>query len=112
MRTLLDEEPWLSCTLDVSHALSKSPDEPMRYIELCHDRLVNVHMSRAEGKTLHLPLARNPTMVVIMQALRDNGYTGSLTLEIEDLNFGRNLTPDEKIAVLAGDCAFMHECMD
>jgi sugar phosphate isomerase/epimerase len=112
MRTLLDEEPWLSCTLDVSHALSKSPDEPMRYIELCHDRLVNVHMSRAEGKTLHLPLARNPTMVVIMQALRDNGYTGSLTLEIEDLNFGRTLTPDEKIAVLAGDCAFMHECMD
>jgi sugar phosphate isomerase/epimerase len=112
MRMLLDEEPWLSCTLDVSHALAKSPDEPVRYIELCHDRLANVHISRAEGKTLHLPLARHPAMATIMQALQDHGFSGSLTLEIEDLNFGHSLSAGEKVALLAGDCAFMHECMD
>lgn len=112
MRTLLDEEPWLFCTLDVSHALSKSAEEPMRYIELCHDRMVNVHLSRAEGKTLHLPLSRNPVMATVMLALRDHGFKGSLTLEIEDLNFGRTLSSDEKIALLAGDCTFMHECME
>jgi sugar phosphate isomerase/epimerase len=112
MRTLLDEEPWLSCTLDVSHALAKSPEEPLRYIELCHDRMANVHISRAEGKALHLPLSRHPAMAAVMQALRDHGFAGSLTLEIEDLNFGRNLSADEKIALLAGDCAFMHECME
>ena len=92
--------------------LSKSGDEPLRYIELCHDRLVNVHLSRAEGKTLHLPLARSPVMAGVMGALRDHGFTGSLTLEIEDLNFGRPLSADEKITLLAQDCAFMHECMD
>ncbi len=112
VRALLDEEPWLFFTLDVSHALAKSEDEPLRYIELCHDRLINVHLSRAEGKTLHLPLGRSPVSAKVMGALRDHGFTGSLTLEIEDLNFGRPLSADEKIAVLAQDCAFMHECMD
>lgn len=112
MRELLDAEPWLYFTLDVSHALAKSEEEPLRYIELCHDRLANVHLSRADGKTLHLPLDRNPVMATVMKALRDHRYGGSLTLEIEDLNFGRPLSSDEKIAVLSRDCAFMHECME
>ncbi|MDD1685521.1 sugar phosphate isomerase/epimerase family protein [Methanoregula sp.] len=112
MRELLDDEPWLFFTLDVSHALAKSEEEPIRYIELCHDRLANVHISRVEKKTLHLPLAKSPVMADVMRSLADAGYTGSLTLEIEDLNFGRPYSADEKIALLAQDCAFMHECMD
>jgi sugar phosphate isomerase/epimerase len=112
MREVLDGEPWLSFTLDVAHALAKSPDEPARYIELCHDRLVNVHLSRVVGKTLHLPLARDPSMAEVMHALRDHGFTGNLNLEIEDLNFGHTYSSGEKIALLADECAFMHECMD
>lgn len=112
VRELLDEEPWLFFTLDVSHALSKSEDEPLRYIELCCDRLVNVHISRAEGKILHLPLAKSPVLEKVMHSLRDCGYNGSLTLEIEDLNFGRPYSSGEKVALLARDCAFMHDCMD
>jgi sugar phosphate isomerase/epimerase len=112
MRTLLDEEPWLFFTLDVAHALAKSEDEPVRYIELCYDRLANVHISRAEGKTLHLPLDRDPVMATVMESLKDQRYDDSLTLEIEDLNFKHPLTADEKIKLLARDCAFMHECMD
>ena len=112
VRQLLDDEPWLFFTLDTSHALAKSDEEPLRYIEICHDRLANVHLSRIEGKTLHLSLDRDPSMAEVMHALRDHGFTGSLTLEIEDLNFGRTYTAGEKVAMLAGDCAFMHECMD
>jgi sugar phosphate isomerase/epimerase len=112
MRELLDAEPWLYFTLDISHALAKSPEEPMRYIELCHDRLANIHISRVEGKTLHLPLDRSPVMASVMESLRDHNYNGSLTLEIEDLNLGGPLTSDEKIGMLARDCAFMHECME
>ena len=112
MRELLDAEPWLFFTLDVAHALAKSSEEPLRYIELCHDRLANVHISRIEGKTLHLPLDRSPVMASVMESLRDSKYSGSLTLEIEDLNLGRPLTSEEKIALLARDCAFMHECME
>lgn len=112
VRQLLDDEPWLSFTFDTSHALAKSDDKPLRYIELCHDRIANVHLSRKEGKTLHLPLDRSPGMAGIMSALRDAGYTGPLTLEIDDLNFPRVLSADEKIAVLARDLAFMQECME
>lgn len=111
VRELLDDEPWLFFTLDTSHALAKSDEEPLRYIELCHDRLANVHLSRKEGKTLHLPLDRNPLMETILLALKDAGYTGPLTLEIDDLNFPHPLSADEKIAILSRDRAFMHECM-
>jgi sugar phosphate isomerase/epimerase len=112
MRELLDDEPWLFFTLDISHALAKSEAEPIRYIELCHDRLINVHISRAEGRILHLPLAGSPVIARILSSLRDHRYNGHLTLEIEDLNFGRPYTADEKIGVLQQDCAFMRECME
>jgi sugar phosphate isomerase/epimerase len=111
VRQLLDDEPWLFFTLDTSHALAKSDAEPLRYIELCHDRLANVHISRKVGKTLHYPLDNSPLMATVMHSLKDNGYAGPLTLEIDDLNFPHSLTAEEKIAVLSHDRAFMHECM-
>jgi sugar phosphate isomerase/epimerase len=70
-----------------------------------------VHLSRKEGKTLHLPLDKRPLMATVMHALKDAGYGGPLTLEIDDLNFPHPLTADDKIAVLSRDRAFMHECM-
>jgi len=111
MRSLLDEEPWLYFTLDVSHAMKTSDEEPLRFIELCHDRLANVHISRAEGTRMHLPLDRHPSMGRVLSLLRDHSYHGSLTLEIEDLNYTRTLSADEKIALLKREAAFMRECM-
>jgi len=111
VRTLLDDEPWLMFTLDVSHALVHGDSEPARYIELCHDRLANVHISRLGNRKPHFPLDRDPLMADVMDTLSDNRFSGALTLEIEDLNFDRVLSADEKIGVLARDCAFMHECM-
>ncbi len=111
VRQLLDDEPWLFFTLDTSHALAKSDEEPFRYIELCHDRLANVHISRKEGKTLHYPLDRTALMAEVMHALKDVGYNGSLMLEIDDLNFPHPLSTEEKIAILSRDQVFMHECM-
>jgi sugar phosphate isomerase/epimerase len=110
-RELLDDEPWLFFTLDVSHALLKDENEPERYIELCHDRMRNVHMSRVVRGKPHFPLARDPRVAEIMESLTSHGFTGSLTLEIEDLTFDRVLTSEEKVNVLTDDCAFMQECM-
>jgi sugar phosphate isomerase/epimerase len=112
VRSLLDEEPWLFFTLDVAHAMAKSSDEPARYIELCSDRLINVHLSRFSNGKAHYPLDRDASMASVMESLKENHFTGSLTLEIEDLNLPRPLTYEEKIALLARDCAFMRECMD
>lgn len=110
VRALLDDEPWLHFTLDVAHAMSGSPDDVLAYIDLCADRLVNVHISRIDGKHVHLPLDNHPGMARVVWALRDCGYTGPLTLEIEDLNFDRTLAAREKIAILAADCTFLQQC--
>ena len=112
MRELLDDEPWLYFTLDVAHALSKDDTEPRRYIELCGDRLANVHISRKEGKTLHLPLDRSPVMAGVIESLMEIGYQGPLTLEIDDLNFSNMVSAKEKIKILTRDRAFMQECME
>ena len=111
MRILLDDEPWLFFTLDVAHAQSLSEDEVIRYIELCHDRLINVHISRFDHGKAHFPLDCHASMARVMECLKDHRYYGCLTLEIEDLNFSGPLSADEKIAVLTRDCAFMRECM-
>ncbi|HSA38138.1 MAG TPA: sugar phosphate isomerase/epimerase family protein [Methanoregula sp.] len=112
VRQLLDDEPWLFFTLDTSHALAKSEEELLRYIEFCHGRLANVHISRKEGKILHLPLDRSPLMATVIHALQDVGYSGPLTLEIDDLNFPRPLSAEEKIGVLSRDNAFIRKCLE
>lgn len=110
MREVLDAEPWLHCTLDVAHAMSRRPDEVYTYIELCGDRLVNVHLSRVGDNRLHLPLDHHPDMERVVGVLMECGYSGPLTLEIDDLNFSRPLTAQEKIAVLAADRIFLGRC--
>ena len=45
MREVLDAEPWLRFTLDTSHALASSEGTVMEYIDLCGDRLANVHLT-------------------------------------------------------------------
>jgi len=112
MRSLLDEEPWLFFTFDVAHALSGSESDTIRFIELCYDRLVNVHLSRFDHGKAHCPLDRHSSMVTVMECLKNHHFKGSLTLEIEDLNLNHALSADEKIALLARDCLFMREIME
>ncbi|HVP97229.1 MAG TPA: sugar phosphate isomerase/epimerase family protein [Methanoregula sp.] len=112
MREVLDAEPWLKFTLDTSHALAASEGTVMEYLRLCGDRLANVHLSRATGGRLHLPLDRSPVMERILTSLRDHHYHGPLMLEIDDLNFPHPLSAEEKCTILARDLTFMRDCME
>lgn len=112
MREVLDAEPWLKFTFDVAHALVVSEETAMEYIDLCADRLANVHISRAENGTLHLPLDHSPVIGRIIGALRDHHYAGGLMLEIDDLNFKKPLSAEEKCTIIARDNAFMRDCME
>jgi Sugar phosphate isomerases/epimerases len=107
VRELLDREPWLYFTLDVSHAMGTSTEEVHTYIDLCHDRLANVHISRAEDGRMHLPPGGNADIAGILRHLDESGYTGTLTLEMEDMNFSHVLTSEEKIVILMEQLAFM-----
>ena len=110
MKELLDREPWLGFTLDISHALGAGPGEVRRYIELCKDRIVNVHVGRAESGKMHLPIDGDEEIAGILGQLSASGYDGNLTLEIEDQNFSHDLSSEEKILVLSRELAFMRDC--
>ncbi len=112
MREVLDTEPWLKFTLDTSHALAASETTVMEFIDLCGDRLANVHLSRAGDGRLHLPLDHSPVIARILESLRDHGYRGALMLEIDDLNFKKPLSAEEKCTILARDLSFMRKCME
>jgi sugar phosphate isomerase/epimerase len=107
VRELLDREPWLSFTLDVSHAMAHSVGEVTEFIELCGDRMVNIHLSRSEGGKTHLPLEGGPRGRSVLRAIRDFGYSGPITLEIEDRNFDHDLSLEEKVGLLSREAAFI-----
>ncbi|HTY52315.1 MAG TPA: sugar phosphate isomerase/epimerase family protein [Methanomicrobiales archaeon] len=111
VRELLDREPWLSFTLDVSHAMAHSLEEVPAFIDLCGDRLANVHLSRSEDGRTHLPLDGSPRARAVLRALDDAGYEGPLTLEIEDRNYSEDLSLEEKVGILSREAAFIHSCI-
>jgi sugar phosphate isomerase/epimerase len=112
VRELLDREPWLCFTLDVAHALKQSVDEVEAYIGACGDRIANVHVSGVAPDAIHLPVAGNEDIAGIIAILKQQGYDGNLTLEIEDRNFATDLCSEEKITLLAGEVAFLQDCWD
>lgn len=108
---LLDREEWLGFTFDVSHAMGTSTEEVYRYIDLCCDRLSNVHMSRADGRRMHLPVAGEGVMADILCYICDQGYDGSITLELDDQNFAHGLSSEEKILIISGELEFMRDSL-
>ncbi|HNY88614.1 MAG TPA: sugar phosphate isomerase/epimerase family protein [Methanoregulaceae archaeon] len=111
VREILDREHWLSFTLDVSHALGVSLEEVATYIDLCGERLGNVHLSGANGGTMHLPVEDNPDITTILHLLSDAGYQGVITFEFEDRNFNHDLSSEEKILFLARQAAVVRESL-
>lgn len=111
MREVLDAAPWLSFTLDISHAMAVSPPDTERYIDLCGDRLANVHLSVAKDGKMHFPVAGNPYARDVVRALVAAGYDGCLTLEIEDMHFLHPPSIEEKIIVLRQEREFLLDCL-
>jgi sugar phosphate isomerase/epimerase len=60
---------------------------------------------------MHLPVEGNMEIVTILHALREYGYNGNLTLELEDRNFDHDYSSEEKCHLLMRELAFMKECM-
>jgi sugar phosphate isomerase/epimerase len=107
VRELLDREPWLWFTLDISHALGVSTDEVLAYIDLCHDRLLHVHLGKADGGAMHLPVEGSSRITGILRHLADSGFDGVISFEIEDRNFDHDLSSEEKILLLQNQARFV-----
>ena len=112
VRSLLDHEDWLWFTLDTSHAMGTSLAEVSKYVELCGDRLANVHLSRSSDGKMHLALSGHPDGRAVLDMLRNARYTGPVTLELEDLRLDRSYSAEEKVALLASECAFIRSVLE
>lgn len=106
-RQLLDQEHWLSFTLDIAHAMAGGPLDAFSYIDACFDRIANVHVSGVNGDLMHTLPSESPETGKILSYLSDCGYKGPLTLELEDMNFQVSLTAKEKIAVLSREARYL-----
>jgi len=98
---VLEREPWLWFTLDIGHAMMISCDEVLRFIDLCIDRMANVHVSAlGANERPHHPIHGDPSAIRVLTELADRGYDGYLTLELEDMVFPDLLCSEEKIVLL------------
>ena len=104
---LLDEWDWLSFTLDSCHVSGQGIETLQEFINISDGRIANVHLSGASGHTMHLPAYENSWAEQSLQVLSDSGYSGLITLEINDLSVDKPLSSDEKMRVLARDVAFV-----
>lgn len=112
MRDVLDREEWLYFTFDIAHATIKDQTSVTEFIESSFERIVNIHLSRNSETQSHLPLEHDPFTGEILEMLSGMDYDGYLTLEIEDLNYGKPLTSDEKISIARDDLKFIRGFFD
>ncbi|MCK4268879.1 MAG: sugar phosphate isomerase/epimerase [Methanogenium sp.] len=111
-REILDREEWLSFTFDTAHALKESINDAIRYIDLCHERIVNVHLSAPGKNRMHLPVSGNRDIGRILECLKSYEYKGCFTLEIEDMNYNHRLNPDEKITIIKKEISYIRKIFD
>ncbi|MDO5845533.1 MAG: sugar phosphate isomerase/epimerase family protein [Methanocorpusculum sp.] len=104
MRGVLDEYSWLSFTWDYAHA--QSGENPFRFLELCGDRLVNIHASRGRNHAMHTPLDHTEEGNIFIHELKKSGYTGHITIEFEDLSMPP-LRFEDRVMLLSKECNFL-----
>jgi sugar phosphate isomerase/epimerase len=109
---LLLREPWLYFTLDLAHAMAGKEQDVYAYLGCCHERLANVHVSANSDSRMHLPVAGNRRVRRILEQLRESGYDGNLTLELEDLNFNQDLSSEEKIVILCREIDYLRNIFE
>ncbi|MDV0442203.1 hypothetical protein McpAg1_14330 [Methanocorpusculaceae archaeon Ag1] len=109
VRRILDEYSWLSFTWDYAHAVAAVPTDPFSFLSECGDRIVNIHASSGRAASMHTTLAGTEEGVSLLTELKRFGYSGLVTFELEDLNFGRRLGYEDKIGILAKETGWFSQ---
>jgi sugar phosphate isomerase/epimerase len=98
MGRFLDEFPLLGMTLDISHGVPPI-SRAIAFVETLGDRIKNVHVSATRDGARHLP-SSDGSMDEVLVTLREIGYNGPLTLELDDKKFPATLSKRDKVGVL------------
>ncbi len=107
--SLLEREKWLSFTLDIAHTFTGNNGDAAEYIRHLSDRIAVVHVSAYKNGRMHYRAKGNAEVAQILTLLAENGYSGPLILEIEDLTFQTKLSLREKIDVVSEEVKWVRE---
>jgi sugar phosphate isomerase/epimerase len=108
---ILDERSWLCFTFDFAHAMDSGPDIVRSFVEIGEPELVNIHLSGGKNGKLHGPVSGDTKVSTFLSKIKENGYNGQVTLEINDLVLPRELSYSEKITFMAQEIAWLKKSM-
>lgn len=100
MKNVLSEFPGLFFTFDVVHAFIQSSEIALSFIEELDDKMINVHVGAPHDGKPHYPSYGEKNMENILLRLRDSGYDGDITIEIDDKVYSKPLSREDKIREL------------
>ncbi len=101
------EKFGLFFTFDVVHAFIDSPEIAFSFIEELSDKIINVHIGAPHDGKMHYPSHRVKNMDAVLRRLRDFGYGGDLTIEIDDKAYSKPMTREEKISELTEERKYL-----
>ncbi len=107
MKCVLDQFPDLFFTFDVVHAFMESPQTSLSFINELGDKIKNVHIGAPHNGKPHYPVRYEKKMEIVLRRLRDSGYEGDLTIEIDDKTYPGSLSRDEKIKELTSERKYL-----
>ncbi|HMB45754.1 MAG TPA: sugar phosphate isomerase/epimerase [Candidatus Methanoperedens sp.] len=112
MKEVLDQFPGLFFTFDVVHAFMGSPEMTLSFINELGDKIRNVHIGALHNGKPHCPVRYEKKMDIVLRRLRDSGYNGDLTIEIDDKIYPGPLSRVEKIKELTDERKYIESIFD
>ncbi|HOJ97594.1 MAG TPA: sugar phosphate isomerase/epimerase family protein [Methanospirillum sp.] len=104
---ILDERSWLCFTFDFAHAAKSGPDIISSFLACGRERMVNIHLSGAGTRHMHGSIRYDQNVESFLTSLRDWGYNGQITLEINDLVLPQELSYSQKISFMNQEIAWL-----
>ena len=109
MKEVLSKFPGLFFTFDVVHAFIQSPEIARSFIDELGDIIINVHVGAPHDGKPHYPSHRKKNMEKLLFSLRDCGYKGDLTIEIDDQMYANPLSREEKVKELRNEREYLEK---
>ncbi len=112
MKSVLERFPGLFFTYDVVHAFIQSPGIAMSFIEELSDKMINLHIGAPHDGKPHFPSYLKKNMEPVLIALRDSGYDGDITIEIDDKTYSKQLSREEKVNELIRERIYLEKIFE
>jgi sugar phosphate isomerase/epimerase len=112
MQEVLKKSPGLFFTFDAVHAYIQSPEIALSFIDELSNKMVNVHIGSPHDGKPHYPSHRKKNVGQVLNALKECGYDGDLTIEIDDKIYSRPLSREDKVEELRKEREYLEGIFD